>query len=119
MRQIVQEKLYFTFRDTDGVLSFSLNAYEGEPENPRFLFDGKSQVFFMRRAGQVISLADLQEEVESDLKEVSRVRILETPEDSSEILRQYDVQIVLIEPIVVSNHHLTEKEITALLPKIA
>ena len=39
MRNIIQDKLYFSFRDTDGMLSFSMNAYDGDPQNPRFLLD--------------------------------------------------------------------------------
>ena len=45
MRKIIQEKLYFVFRDSDGALAFTIRSYDGEPENPRFLFDGDRQAF--------------------------------------------------------------------------
>lgn len=47
MRKIIQEKLYFVFRDSDGILGFTIRCYEGEPVNPRFLFDGDKQVFLL------------------------------------------------------------------------
>ncbi len=63
MRNIIQDKLYFSFRDTDGMLSFSMNAYDGDPQNPRFLLDENGKAFLIRRVGQVIALADMQEDL--------------------------------------------------------
>lgn len=54
MRNIIEDKLYFSFRDTDGMLSFSMNAYDGDPQNPRFLLDENGKAFLIRRVGQVI-----------------------------------------------------------------
>ena len=106
MRKIIQEKQYFVFRDSDGILGFTLRSYEGEPINPRFLFDGNKQAFLLRRPGQLISLKALGEEFVTFLLKSQKVRFLETPEDSSEIIRQYDVDITKIKSIF-----LTEKQI--------
>ena len=113
MRNIIQDKLYFSFRDTDGMLSFSLNAYDGDPQNPRFLLDENGKAFLIRRVGQVIALADMQEDLCPVLQKADRIRILENPEDSSEILRQYNVPVTLIDA-VSENHMLTEA-----MPQIA
>lgn len=99
MREITQETLYFVFRDTDGMLGFSLKEYDGEPQNPRFLFDGKSQAFLIRHPGQIISLDALAEECLPLLSKAEKVRFLETPEDSSNIVRQYDIMVTKIESI--------------------
>ena len=113
MRNIIQDKLYFSFRDTDGMLSFSMNAYDGDPQNPRFLLDENGKAFLIRRVGQVIALADMQEDLCPVLQKANRIRILENPEDSSEILRQYNVPVTLIDA-VSENHLLTEA-----MPQIA
>ena len=113
MRNIIQDKLYFSFRDTDGMLSFSMNAYDGDPQNPRFLLDENGKAFLIRRVGQVIALADMQEDLCPVLQKANRVRILENPEDSSEMLRQYNVPVTLIDA-VSENHLLTEA-----MPQIA
>lgn len=102
MRKIIQEKLYFAFRDSDGILSFTLRSYEGEPVNPRFLFDGEKHAFLLRRPGQVILLDSLADEFMTLLLTLQKVRFLETPEDSSEIVRQYDIAVTKIESISLS-----------------
>ena len=99
MRKIIQEKNYLVFRDLDGVLSFSIRAYEDCPLNPRFLFDGDKQVFLLRRPGQVILLDGLTDEFVTSLARTSRIRFLETPEDSSEIIRQYEITVTKIENV--------------------
>lgn len=110
MRKIIQEKLYFVFRDSDGILGFTIRCYEGEPVNPRFLFDGDKQVFLLHRPGQVISLASLGEEFVAFLLTSQKVRFLETPEDSSEIVRQYDIPVTKIESILLSETQIVPSE---------
>lgn len=110
MRKIIQEKLYFVFRDSDGILGFTIRSYEGEPVNPRFLFDGDKQVFLLRHPGQVILLDSLGEEFIPLLLTSQKVRFLETPEDSSEIVRQYDVPVTKIESILLSETQIVPAE---------
>lgn len=102
MRKIIQDKNFFVFRDTDGVPGFTIRSYDGEPDDARFLFDGGKQVFLMRHAGQIILLDGLSDEVVSVLTKVSKVRFFETPEDSSEIVRQYEIGITRIENVPLS-----------------
>ena len=106
MRKIIQNESFFSFHDTDGVPSVTMRCYEGEPAAPRFLFDGGKQAFLLRRAGQVILLDGLSDEFVSVLEKVSKVRFLETPEDSSEIVRQYEVNITRIENVPLSQEQI-------------
>lgn len=99
MRSVKNEKFYFAFHDTDGSLSFTLPARDGEPSHSRFIFDGTNRAFFMRREGQIVALPDLQTEIVDMLSGVAKVRMAETPEDSSEIVRQYDVPVVVVSPV--------------------
>ena len=112
MRKIIQDKNYFVFRDADGILGFTIKSYEGEPSNPRFLFDGSQQVFLLRRPGQIIFLDFLANEFVSVLMKAQRVRLLETPEDSSEIVRQYEVPVTKIESVLLSKEQLVPEEET-------
>lgn len=110
MRKIIQDKNYFVFRDSDGILGFTIKSYEGDQVNPRFLFDGGRQVFLLRRPGQVIFLDSLADEFVTVLMKAQRVRFLETPEDSSEIIRQYEVPVTKIESVFLSKEQLVSEE---------
>lgn len=110
MRKIIQDKNYFVFRDSDGVLGFTIKLYEGVPLNPRFLYDEKGQIFLLRRPGQLILLDDLFEGFASVLDKSRKVRFLETPEDSSEIVQQYEVPVTKIENVVLSQEQIVSEE---------
>ena len=110
MRKIIQDKLYFVFCDSDGIIGFTIKAYEGEPVNPRFLFDDDFHVFLLRRPGQVILLDSVAEELVSLLLTARKVRFLETPEDSSKIVRQYDVTVTKVQNISLSSTQIVPSE---------
>ncbi|MBR1778003.1 MAG: hypothetical protein IJ752_05405 [Alphaproteobacteria bacterium] len=102
MRKIIQDKNYFVFRDSDGVLGFTIKSYEGQQLNPRLLFDENGQLFLLRRPGQIVLLDSLAADFIAVLEKAQRVRFLETPEDSSEIIRQYEVPVTKIESVPLS-----------------
>lgn len=110
MRKIILDKNFFVFRDADGILGFTIKSYEGQPQNPRFLFDGGSQAFLLRRPGQVILLDALTDEFISVLEKAQKVRFWETPEDSSEIVEQYEVSVTKIEKIVLSEEQIVSED---------
>ena len=110
MRRIIQDKNCFAFQDADGVLSFSIKSYEGQELNPRFLFDGVSQAFLLRCPGQVILLADLTEEAVANLNKAQKVRFFETPENSSEIIRQYETGITKIECVPLDENQIIPED---------
>ena len=111
MRKIIKDKNYFVFRDSDGILGFTIKAYEGRQTNPRFLFDGRNRGFLIRRSKQIILLDALASEFASVLAKTQKVRFLETPEDSSQIIRQYEVPVAKIDGIsLLRDHVLSEDE---------
>ena len=110
MRKIIQEKNYFVFRDSDGVLGFTIKSFEGKQQNPRFLFDECGQAFLLRHPGQVIFLDALAKDFISVLLNAQRVRFLETPEDSSEIVRQYEVPVTKIENVPLSQEQIVSSD---------
>lgn len=118
MRTVFRDKNYFVFRDSDGVLGFSIKAFDGRQINPRFLYDGEGRGFLIRRAKQVILLDRLAAEFSSVLEKTPRVRFLETPEDSSQIIRQYEVPVVRIESVSLLRDHVVSEE-EPLLPHSA
>lgn len=97
MRKMAVETLCFVFQDADGILSFSLNEYEGAPNNPRFVYDGDRRLLLLRQPGQLIALDSIAEEFLPLLQRSEKVRFVETPEDSSKIVRQYDISVTKIE----------------------
>lgn len=97
MRKITLETLCFVFQDADGILSFSLNEYDGDPNNPRFMYDGDRRLLLLRQPGQLIALDSIAEEFLPLLRRSEKVRFVETPEDSSKIVRQYDISVTKIE----------------------
>ena len=101
MRKITLDSMYFVFQDSDGILSFSIREYDDEPKDPRFLYDGEKQIFLLRRPGQIIALDTPAEEFLPLLARSPRVRFVETPEDSSEIVRQYDILVTKIDQVML------------------
>ncbi len=97
MRKMAVETLCFVFQDADGILSFLLNEYEGAPNNPRFMYDGDRRLLLLRQPGQLIALDSIAEEFLPLLQRSEKVRFVEAPEDSSKIVRQYDISVTKIE----------------------
>lgn len=118
MRKVFRDKNYFVFRDSDGVLGFSIKAFDGRQTNPRFLYDGEGRGFLIRRAKQVILLDMLAAEFSSVLEKTPKVRFLETPEDSSQIIRQYEVPVVRIENVSLLRDRIVSED-EPLLPHSA
>ena len=110
MRKIIQDKNYFVFRDSDGILGFSIKTYDGQPHNSRFLFDGGSQIFLLRRPGQILLLDSLTDEFVAVLEKAQKVRFLETKEDSSEIIQQYEVPVTKIERVMLSEEQIVSED---------
>ena len=106
MRKVIKDNNYFVFRDSDGVLGFSIKVYEGRQHNPRFLYDENGQAFLLRRPGQLILLDSFAAGFVPVLEKSQKVRFLETPEDSSEIVQQYEVPIIKIENVVLSREQI-------------
>lgn len=114
MRKIIKDKNYFVFRDSDGILGFTIQAYDGGQNNPRFLFDGGNRGFLIRRSEQIILLDKLASEFASALAKTEKVRFLETPEDSSQIIRQYEVPVTKIDSISLLGDYIVSKQETPL-----
>lgn len=94
MNTTAVDNMFMFFQDGDGTLSVSLKAYDGEPETPSFFLDElHKQTALLRRPNQMIYLDDMDEHFFDMLKGASKVRFCETPEDSSQIVRSYDVAL--------------------------
>ena len=94
MTDTTVEFLYFTFLDGDGTLGISVKEYDGEPVSPCFLFDEKyHKTALLRRPDQMIVLENVDDDFYKLLQHATKVRFVETPEDSSKIVRSYEANI--------------------------
>ena len=85
------EMSYMVFQDADGMMGFSIAETDGEPEKPFFTVDEKHKTLCLtRRPGQVIKLSRLDDHFLMSIMRSHRIRFLETPAESSNILRRYE-----------------------------
>ena len=85
------DMLYMAFQDADGMMGFSIAETEGKPEKPSFTVDEKHKSLSLtRRPGQVIKLTRLDELVLLTIAKAHKIRFLETPAESSNIVRRYE-----------------------------
>ena len=61
------------------------------------MYDGDRRLLLLRQPGQLIALDSIAEEFLPLLRRSEKVRFVETPEDSSKIVRQYDISVTKIE----------------------
>lgn len=110
MRKVIRDKNYFVFRDSDGILGFTIKMYEDSPLNPRFLLDENGLFFLLRRPKQIILLDAAADGFLPVLMKSKRVRFLETPEDSSQIVRQYEVPVIKIESVSLTHDQIVPED---------
>ncbi|MGD9639051.1 MAG: hypothetical protein AB7U85_08340 [Alphaproteobacteria bacterium] len=91
--QIVNESSYDFIVNKDGEVMLVINAYNGEPENSRLLFDGKSVALFYRKSDMPIKLTDVPQNIVENLNSNKELLVCEMGDDG-DFERAYSVPIV-------------------------
>ena len=92
--QIINETIYDFIVNKDGEVMLVLNSYSGEPENARFLFDGKNIALFYRKNDMPIRLSDLPDNIVENLNSNNELLVCEMGDDG-DFERAYSVPILL------------------------
>lgn len=95
--QVDKEGRYDILQNDEGEILVIINAREGGPENPRFLYDGGDTALLYRTKDSAVVFNDIAKEAHIPLKSVSTMLIVEV--EGEEVAREYDVPVRIIKDI--------------------
>ncbi|MCK5296956.1 MAG: hypothetical protein KAJ75_08700 [Alphaproteobacteria bacterium] len=90
-RVIESEESYDILQNVHGAMMFSLKARDGEPENPKILYDGGEDALFYRTNGFSVKLDYVHPDARESLNKVDMVLVVEF--NGNNIEREYDVPV--------------------------
>lgn len=88
---------YDILQNKEGEILIIIGSYEGEPEYPRFVYDGGDKALISRNKEKYIHICDIPKDARIPLKSVDKVMIIEI--DGDDIKREYSVPVRLIKDI--------------------
>lgn len=88
---------YSILQNARGEIMIMMNAREGAPENPRFIYDGKDTALLYRNQNSSISLPNIDAGARAPLKSTTEVLVVETAND--EVVREYVVPVRLVKDV--------------------
>ena len=99
-----QEGYYDILQNGAGDILISIRAREGEPEDPRLVYDGGKHALLYRSNGFSITLDFIHPEARVPLSKVESVLIVEF--DNENVVREYDVPLRMVKKIPISPENL-------------
>lgn len=88
---------YDILQNKEGEILILISSCEGEPEYPRFVYDGGDKALLSRNKENCISLCNISEDARIQLKSVDKVMITEI--DGDDIKHEYSAPVRLIKDI--------------------
>ncbi len=84
-------------QNAQGDILLIINARQGGPEEPRFVYDGSSKALLYRSKENAIILTNITESARSPIKAVSQILIVEI--ENNDVLREYTVPVRIIKSL--------------------
>ncbi|MBE6338651.1 MAG: toll/interleukin-1 receptor domain-containing protein [Lentimicrobiaceae bacterium] len=88
---------YSIMSNEKGEILLMLSAREGEPESPRFIYDGSGTALLYRNHDSSVAFRDIDEEARMPLKSVAEILVIEVLNDDKE--REYMVPVRLVKNV--------------------
>lgn len=112
---------YSILQNDQGEIMLMMDARQGEPKNPRFIYDGSTTALLYRSSDSSVAFRHISEKAIQPLKEASRILIVEIVGDDVE--REYyapvrmvkDVNNLILdnnEPEIITEHSIEDENIT-------
>ncbi|GHV47241.1 hypothetical protein FACS1894204_10400 [Synergistales bacterium] len=96
---IVQEKAYQAFLHDEFGVMFIIMKKDGEPDQPRMLYDGGEHALLYRDKDSKSLLDYLNEDVRDTLSEIDKVAFVEFEVDEEALARAYEVSVEHVDSI--------------------
>ncbi|MDR1055816.1 MAG: toll/interleukin-1 receptor domain-containing protein [Prevotellaceae bacterium] len=90
-------KSYDFLQNSKGDICLMIDSYEGEPENPRIIYDGRDKMVLYRSRKSIVLLDNIDEEARFPLLSVERILIAEFEGDGQE--REYHAPVKIVKNI--------------------
>ena len=88
---------YSIMQNEQGEIMLMMNAREGEPENPRFIYDGSGTALLYRNQDSSVAFRNISEEAREPLKNVDVVLVVEVLNDDVE--REYMAPVRIVKNV--------------------
>lgn len=85
---------YSILRNAKGEIMVMMDSHEGEPESPRFIYDGKDTALLYRNSESSVAFRQIDEEAQEPLRAVKEVLIVEIENDDVE--REYIAPVRMV-----------------------
>lgn len=92
-----QESKYDILQNKKGEILIIINARSGEPENPRFVYDGGETALLYRTKERVVVFENIAVEARPPLKSVGTMLIVEV--ENEDVAREYTVPVRIIKNV--------------------
>lgn len=121
-----QEKLYDIYMNDEGEILIAIKVRDGEPVDPKIIYDGQDLAVFYRDPEHTIALDYIHPQVRVPLTKVSSLVIAELdkdkdggkPKEEQEPVREYEVAVKILPRLPVTTkdlpEHLSDEEEEAL-----
>ena len=96
-KKIEIENFYDILQNKDGDIMFSVLEREGEPDNPKLVYDGGEHALLHRNGGHVVILDYINPNVRPSLTKTKEVLIAEHPKkDKNKFVREYVAVVKMV-----------------------
>lgn len=95
--EIGEKGAYSILQNAKGEIMIMMSAREGEPENPRFIYDGGDAALLYRNTDSSVSFRHIDENAHDVLKNLKEILIVEIANDDVE--REYTAPVRLVKNV--------------------
>lgn len=88
---------YSIMQNDQGEIMLLMNAREGDPVNPRFIYDGSGTALLCRNQDSSVAIRDIDEDAREPLKNVDEILVVEVLNDDVE--REYMTPVRIVKNV--------------------
>lgn len=95
--EVGKKGAYSILQNAKGEIMVMMDSREGEPENPRFIYDGKDTALLYRSSESSVAFRHIDEGAQEPLRAVKEVLIVEIEDD--DVAREYNAPVRMVKDV--------------------
>lgn len=95
--EVGKKGAYSILQNAKGEIMVMMDSREGEPENPRFIYDGKDTALLYRSSESSVAFRHIDEGAQEPLRSVKEVLIVEIEDD--DVAREYNAPVRMVKDV--------------------